>query len=35
VIGLDRYGASAPGDVILKNLGFAVDRIVHIAAELL
>jgi transketolase len=35
VIGLDRYGASAPGDVILKNLGFAVDRIVHVAAELL
>jgi transketolase len=28
VICLDRFGASAPGDVALKNLGFNVEKVV-------
>jgi transketolase len=28
VIGLDRFGASAPGDVVYKNLGFNVENVV-------
>ncbi|MBN1135650.1 MAG: transketolase [Anaerolineae bacterium] len=35
VLGLDRYGASAPAKVVFENLGFAADRIVDLAAELL
>jgi transketolase len=34
VIGLDRFGASAPAKVVVENLGFTVDRVVEIAAEL-
>jgi transketolase len=34
VIALDRFGASAPGDVALKNLGFNVDNVVHRARAL-
>jgi transketolase len=34
-IGLDRYGASAPGDVVMRNLGFTVERVVAVARELL
>ena len=34
VICLDRFGASAPGDVALKNLGFNVDNVVTRAREL-
>jgi transketolase len=34
-IGLDRYGASAPGDVVMKNLGFTVERVVEVARGLL
>jgi transketolase len=34
VIGLDRFGASAPAKVVFENLGFTVDRVVEIAAEL-
>jgi transketolase len=29
VICLDRFGASAPGDVVLKNLGFNVDNVLQ------
>ena len=32
VIGLDRYGASAPGEEILRNLGFTAE---HVASEAL
>ena len=35
VICLDRFGASAPGDVALKNLGFNVDNVVKRAKRLL
>jgi len=34
VICLDRFGASAPGDVALKNLGFNVDNVVEHARRL-
>src|SRR5438128_4740231 len=35
VICLDRFGASAPGDVALKNLGFNLENVVKRAQELL
>ena len=35
VIGLDRFGASAPGDVALKNLGFNVENVLSRAKALL
>ncbi len=35
VLGLDRYGASAPVGVVFENLGFSVDRVVQVAGELL
>jgi len=35
VICLDRFGASAPGDVALKNLGFNVENVVQRAKVLL
>jgi transketolase len=35
ILGLDRYGASAPVKVVMENLGFTVERILTIAAELL
>ena len=35
VICLDRFGASAPGDVALKNLGFNVENVLEHARELL
>jgi transketolase len=35
VICLDRFGASAPGDVALKNLGFSVENVVTHARALL
>jgi transketolase len=34
VIGLDRFGASAPGAIVLKNLGFGVDNVVARAKAL-
>jgi transketolase len=34
-ISLERFGASAPGDVALKNLGFNVDNVVQRARQLL
>ena len=35
VICLDRFGASAPGDVAMKNLGFNVENVVKRARQLL
>jgi transketolase len=35
VIGLDRFGASAPGAVVLKELGFSVEHVVERALALL
>lgn len=35
VLGLDRYGASAPVGTVFPNLGFTVERIETMAAELL
>jgi transketolase len=35
VICLDRFGASAPGDVALKELGFNVDNVLKHAGALL
>ncbi len=35
VLGLDRYGASAPAGEIFKNLGFTVENIEQIAHEML
>lgn len=35
VLGLDRYGASAPASEVLKNLGFSVEHIEQISMELL
>ncbi len=34
VIGLDRFGASAPGDVVMEKLGFNVDNVVAHSREL-
>ena len=34
VLGLDRYGASAPANLIFENLGFSVANVVKIAREL-
>jgi transketolase len=35
MIGIDRYGASAPGDVVMKNLGFTVGNVTASALRLL
>lgn len=35
IIGLDRYGASAPGSINLERLGFSVERVVGEVRELL
>ena len=35
IIGLDRFGASAPGDTVMEELGFDVDHVVHRARTLL
>jgi transketolase len=34
-VALDRYGASAPGEVVMKELGFTVERVVDAAETLL
>jgi len=34
IISVDRYGASAPGDVVMKEFGFTTDRVVHAAQAL-
>jgi transketolase len=33
-IGIDRFGASAPGDIVLERLGISVDAVVRAATEL-
>jgi transketolase len=35
IISIDRYGASAPGDVVMRELGFTADRVVRAARALL
>jgi transketolase len=35
VVGLDRFGASAPGNVVMEKLGFTVDNVVKRAVALL
>jgi transketolase len=35
VIGLNRFGASAPGDTVMKNLGFSVEHVIEKATQLL
>ena len=35
IIGIDRYGASAPGDIVMDNLGFTVENVVETAHSLL
>ncbi|HEY7111959.1 MAG TPA: transketolase [Thermoanaerobaculia bacterium] len=34
-IGIDRFGASAPGDVVMHELGFTVEHVVRYAKDLL
>jgi transketolase len=34
-IGLERFGASAPGEIVMKELGFSVDNVVAKAKALL
>ena len=34
IVGIDRFGASAPGEVALKNLGFNVENVVKTAKSL-
>jgi transketolase len=34
-IGLDRFGASAPGPIALKNLGISVEHVVQVARTLI
>ena len=34
-IGIDRFGASAPGDVVMRELGFTVENVVAHADALL
>ena len=35
VLGIDRYGASAPGETIMKNLGFTPEAVTTAALRLL
>ena len=35
VVGLERFGASAPGDVVMRELGFNVENIVERANTLI
>jgi len=34
ILGIDRFGASAPGDLVMTKLGFTVDRVVQAAEAL-
>lgn len=34
VLGIDRFGASAPGEIVMKELGFTVERVVEAALGL-
>jgi transketolase len=35
VIGLDRFGASAPGPIVMKELGFSAENVAARAKKLL
>jgi transketolase len=35
IIGLDHFGASAPGEIVMEKLGFTVDNVVQRALQLL
>jgi len=35
IIGLNRFGVSAPGEVVMEKLGFSVEHIVEVATEVL
>lgn len=35
IVGIDRFGASAPGDVALRELGITADHVVEVARQLL
>jgi transketolase len=35
ILGVERFGASAPGPVVMEKLGFTVDNVVHRALALL
>ncbi|WP_245629750.1 transketolase [Alicyclobacillus sendaiensis] len=35
VLGIDRFGASAPGDVVVREYGFTVDHVYELAKELI
>jgi transketolase len=35
VVAIDRFGASAPGNVVMQELGFTVEHVVERAADLL
>jgi transketolase len=35
IIGIDRFGASAPGDEVMRRFGFAVERIIEQSRSLL
>jgi transketolase len=35
VIGIDRFGASAPAGELFEHYGFSVDNVVSVAKELL
>ncbi len=34
-VGIDRFGASAPGDTVLKNLGMSVENVVDVVVDVL
>jgi len=34
IIGLDHFGSSAPGEVVMEKMGFTVDNVVHRAQQL-
>jgi transketolase len=34
VIGVDRFGASAPGEIVMREYGFSVDHVTHRALEI-
>jgi transketolase len=35
IIGLDRFGESAPAEELFKHFGFSVDNVIRIANEIL
>lgn len=35
ILAIDHFGASAPGDVIIRNFGFTVENVLEVARELL